>query len=74
MECNIMLLPSNQPEKIRVLKIPSDMERHEAFRYATGVIAEAEECAPDCDWNEIEDALEEHGFEALDFILGPMLD
>lgn len=74
MECNIMVLPSIHPEKTRVLRIPADMDRKEAFRYATGVIAESEECSPDCDWDEIEDALNEHGFETLDFVLGPFLD
>lgn len=74
MECNLMVLPSKHPEKIKVLKIPADMHRKEAFRYATGVIAESEECSPNCDWDEIEDALNEHGFETLDFVLGPVLD
>lgn len=74
MECNMMVLPSSHPEKIRVLKLPPDMERQEAYRYATGVIAAAEECSPNCDWSDIEDALDEHGFEVMDFVLGPMLD
>ena len=74
MDCNLMVLPSKKLEKIRVVRIPTDMDRKEAYRYATGVIAEAEDCAPDCNWDDIEDALNGHGFETLDFILGPSLD
>jgi len=74
MECKIMVLPSSQPDKIRVLKIPEDMERQEAYRYATGVIAAAEESSPDYDWSEIEDALDDHGFSPVEFLLGPVLD
>lgn len=74
MECKIMVLPSSQSAKIRVLKIPDDMERQEAYRYATGLIAAAEESTPDYGWDEIEDSLEAQGFSAVDYVLGPTLD
>jgi hypothetical protein len=74
MSSRVMVLPCSDPQKIRLVQIPEDMESQEAFRYATGVIAEAEESNVDCPWCEIEDALEAHGFETLEFILGPSLD
>jgi len=70
MDCEVMVLPSQDVDKIRVLKIPADMERQEAYRYATGVIAEAD----GSNWEDIEDALDEHGFEILDYVMGPALD
>ncbi|WP_428608718.1 hypothetical protein [Sedimenticola sp.] len=74
MNCNVMVLPSKEPGGIRLVRIPEDMESHEAFRHATGVIAAAEEANPHFTWDDIEDALEAHGFRALDFVLGPALD
>lgn len=74
MDCEVMVLPSQTADKIRVLKIPADMERQEAYRYATGVIAEAEGDAGNCSWEDIEDALDEHGFETLDYVMGPAID
>jgi hypothetical protein len=49
------------------------MEQHEAFRYATGIIAEVEESNAGCSWEDVADALEEGGFNEVDFILGPEL-
>ncbi|MCP4996155.1 MAG: hypothetical protein GY934_20600 [Gammaproteobacteria bacterium] len=74
MSISLMVLPATEPEKIRVVSIPADMDQHEAFRHATGVIASVEEQNPECKWCEIEDALEEHGFETVDFLLGPSID
>jgi len=74
MDCKIMILPSQDVDKIRVLKIPADMERQEAYRYATGVIAEAEADSSGCNWEDTEDALDEHGFETIDYVMGPALD
>ncbi|AKH21223.1 hypothetical protein [Sedimenticola thiotaurini] len=73
MNCNVMVLPSKEPGQIRLVKIPEDMESHEAFRHATGVIAAAEEANPEFTWDDIEDALEAKGFSSLDFVLGPEL-
>lgn len=74
MNCNVMVLPSREPEQIRLVRIPEDMEYHEAFRHATGVIAAAEEANPDFTWEDIEDALDAQGFRTLEFVLGPALD
>ncbi|PLY15756.1 MAG: hypothetical protein C0631_06455 [Sedimenticola sp.] len=74
MSCKIMVLPSRDAAKMRVINIPADMEEHEAYRYTTGVIAAVEEKNPDYQWEDIEDALEEHGFQSLEYVLGPALD
>ncbi len=70
---NLMILPANDAENIRLIQIPDDFEQHEAYRYVTGLIAKAEENA-DYDWDDILDLLEERGFESVDFVLGPSLD
>jgi hypothetical protein len=54
--------------------VPDDIEAHEAFRHATGLIARVEEDNPDYSWDDIAALLEDHGFETVDFILGPELD
>ncbi len=74
MTTKVMILPSKNPEEIRLVGIPEDMHEQEAFRHATGVIAAAEEANPNYTWEEIEDALDEHGFLNVDFVLGPSLD
>jgi hypothetical protein len=73
MSDNLMVLPASDTTKIRLIRVPDDFEEHEAYRYVTGLIAKAEEDA-DYDWDEIFDLLEERGFEAVNFILGPSLD
>ncbi len=73
MSTQLMVLPSREPGDIRLVTIPEDMEEHEAFRHATGLIARVEESHPDYGVDGIEDALEEHGFERVEFILGPEL-
>lgn len=69
----LMILPAREPGDIRLIHIPVDYEEHEVFRYVTGLIAKAEEDS-DYDWEDIQDLLEENGFEPVDFILGPFLD
>jgi len=73
MSDNLMVLHSKNENKIRLVKIPSDFEKHEVYRFATGVIASVEESIPDYNWDDILEVLEEHGFEEVDFILGPEL-
>jgi hypothetical protein len=68
---NLMLLPSREFQNMRLVRIPEDFEEHEAFRYATGLIAQAEENNPDCSWEDIAELLESHGFLSVDFVLGP---
>lgn len=70
----LMVLPSADPARIRLIRVPYDYERQEAFRHVTGLIAEAE-CEEDgCRWEAIAEVLESRGFEVLDFLVGPSLD
>lgn len=73
MNNNIMILPANKAADIRLIQIPEDIEEHEAYRYVTGLIAKVEEKA-EYSWDDVLDLLEERGFEAVDFTLGPSLD
>jgi hypothetical protein len=73
MSKQLMILPANNTSNIRLIQLPDDFEEHEAYRYVTGLIAKAEE-DPDYSWDDILDLLEERGFEAVDFLLGPSLD
>ena len=74
MSSTLMLLPSQDSGKTRLVSIPADLKEQEAYRHATGIIAAIEENNPNYDWADIEDALEEHGFRTIDFIMGPALD
>jgi len=47
MSARLMVLPACAQEKIRLVQIPRDMEQHEAYRHATGVISRVEEMNPD---------------------------
>lgn len=73
MNNNLMILPASEAKNIRLIQIPEDFEEHEAYRYVTGLIAKAEEDS-DYDWDDILDLLEERGFEAVEFVLGPSVD
>lgn len=70
----LMILPGRRSETIRLVSIPEDVESHEAFRHVTGVISGVEERIPDYTWDDLEDALEEHGYRSVEFILGPAVD
>ena len=74
MHDKLMILPAKEANAIRLVRIPDDFEQHEAYRYATGLIAQIEEDNPAYDWEDIAAALEDRGFEPVDFILGPGLD
>ena len=67
----LMILPSKNNEKTKLLKIPEDYEEHEVYRLATGIIAGIEQRIPDCDWEDIIEALEDAGFSEVSFTLGP---
>ena len=71
MSDKLMILPSKNTEKTRLISIPDDYDEHEVYRFATGLIASIEERIPDYDWDDIIEALEEHGFSEVEFILGP---
>ncbi|MCG6865618.1 MAG: hypothetical protein LJE58_09370 [Thiogranum sp.] len=74
MNDTFMILPATDPVAIRLVRIPEDYEEHEVFRHVTGLIGKLEEENPDYDWDDIAAVLEDHGFETVDFILGPALD
>ncbi len=69
----LMILPAATHEKTRLVAVPDDMESHDAYRRVTGIIASVQEGNPDCTWDDMQDALEEHGFEVLEYMLGPEL-
>ena len=73
MNNTLMILPSSNASAIRLVRLPDDFESHEAFRHVTGLIATAEEQDPSCDQDDILAILEDHGFETVEFILGPAL-
>lgn len=74
MSAKLMLLPSSDPRNPRLVAIPDDIDAHEAFRFATGMIAAVEDENPDCSWEDIEEVLEEKGFESVPYVLGPEVD
>ncbi len=74
MSTPLMILPAKDSGAIRLVRIPPDLEAHEAFRHVTGLIAGVEEENPDYRWDDVVAVLEDHGFEPVEFILGPALD
>ena len=74
MSDTLMILPARNPGSIRLLRVPPDYEVQEAYRHVTALIASVEEHDPDYTWEDIEGALEGHGFEPVEFMLGPALD
>jgi hypothetical protein len=74
MSQNLMLLPSREPSRARLVRIPDDLGPQEAYRYVTGLIAEVEGTAGEDELAEVLEALEGRGFEPVEFVLGPALD
>ena len=73
MNDTLMILPATNSGDIRLVRVPDDYESHEAYRHVTGLIASAEADNPHADLDEIIAVLEDHGFEPVEFILGPVL-
>jgi len=71
---SIMVLPSKDPMRIRLVTVPQDLGPQEAYRMVTGLVAEVEAAAGDEGLADVMEALEGRGFEPLDFVLGPALD
>jgi hypothetical protein len=71
---SLMVLPSKDVGKIRLVTVPEDMSPHEAYRFVTGLVSEVERTGESQWVNDVLDSLEDHGFESLDFVLGPPLD
>lgn len=73
MPSRIMVLPSKIFDHIRIVELPEDFDEHEVYRHITGIIAGVQEDNPDCTWEQVADALEDHGITPMDVILGPEL-
>lgn len=67
----LMILPSKDNKKIKLVKIPADYDEHEVYRAATGAIARIEDNIPGYDWDDLMEELEDMGFEEVSFLLGP---
>ena len=70
----LMVLPSKDVGRVRLVTVPEDMSSHEAYRYATGLVAEVPRNEEQQWVDDVLDVLEDHGFEAVEFVLGPTLD
>ncbi|MCB1789678.1 MAG: hypothetical protein KDJ24_05230 [Gammaproteobacteria bacterium] len=70
----LMVLPATDKSQIRLMKVPPDYESQELYRHVTGLIAKLEQQEPGCSSDDVIAMLEEHGFEAVNFELGPSLD
>lgn len=70
----LMLLPSKDVGRIRLVTVPEDMSPHEAYRNATSLIADVERGKGTSWVMEMTDVLEDNGFENVEFLLGPPLD
>jgi len=71
MAAKLMILPSKDSNKIRLVKMPTDYEDQEVYRAATGAIARIEDNLPDYEWEDLMEELEDMGFEEVSFLLGP---
>lgn len=74
MSKKLMILPAHDYDSVRLVKVPEDFEEHEVYRNVTGIISAVEEENKEYTWDDVAAALEDHGFELVDFILGPALD
>jgi hypothetical protein len=73
MSTSLMILPASDSKSICLVRLPEDFEAHEAYRHVTGLIATIQEQQPEYSSDDILAILEDHGFEPVDFILGPAL-
>lgn len=71
MPAKLMILPSKDSNKIRLVKLPPDYEDQEVYRAATGAIGRIEDNLPDYEWDDLMEELEDMGFEEVPFLLGP---
>jgi hypothetical protein len=74
MKNRLMILPARDYKSVRLVKVPDDYEEQEVYRHVTGIISSVEEENPAYSWDDVSAALEDHGFEIVDFLLGPALD
>lgn len=74
MSSRLMLLPSKDVHRVMLISMPNDIAEAEAYRHVTGLVAEVEDADSDTQREDLIDALEIHGFEMVEFALGPSLD
>jgi hypothetical protein len=70
----LMVLPSKDTAKIRLVRVPEDMSPQEAYRSVTGLVSEVERTEEDLWLDEVLDLLDDQGFQGVEFELGPPLD
>jgi len=73
MTARLMLLPAKKIEAMKIVRIPDDFDKRDAVKHATSLIGSIEEESSDYEWEDIAALLEDHGFEILDFLIGPDL-
>jgi hypothetical protein len=69
-----MVLPAKDASKIKAVRLPEDIEEHEAYRHVVGLIAEVEQENPAYTWDDIAGVLEDHQYTPVDILIGPHLD
>jgi len=70
----LMILPSKDPGRVRLVTIPTDISPHEAYRYITGLVSEVPREDEERWLEAVMDTLEDKGFGQVPFLLGPSLD
>ncbi len=70
----LMILPSKEIGRVRLVTIPADISPHEAYRYVTGLVSEVPREDEESWVDMVMDTLEDHGFGRVEFLLGPTLD
>ncbi|MBP6809762.1 MAG: hypothetical protein WCF05_08710 [Chromatiaceae bacterium] len=70
----LMILPSKDLGRVRLVTIPTDISPQEAYRFVTGLVSEVPR-EDEQGWvDAVMDSLEDQGFARVDFLLGPALD
>ena len=70
----LMILPSKDLGRVRLVTIPTDISPQEAYRFVTGLVSEVPREDPQGWVDAVMDSLEDQGFARVDFLLGPALD
>ncbi len=70
----LMILPSKDLGRVRLVTIPTDISPHEAYRFVTGLVSEVPRTDEQSWVDAVMDSLEDQGFTRVDFLLGPALD
>ena len=70
----LILLPGKDAQGSRILRMPEDMDSREVFRNITATVASLEQQGGGVTAQDIDDALEDAGFELVDYIVGPEIE